>query len=72
MGVDRGGGGTKSFYTHRMSVSLSQPCLFEKHLFCNILMFRVYEGMNSARTFVTVQYNNTLRMLGNSIQVLML
>ena len=23
-------------------------------LYCNILMFRIYEGMNSARTFVTV------------------
>ena len=25
VGVDRGGGGTKSSYTHRLSVSLSQP-----------------------------------------------
>ena len=32
-------------------------------------MFRIYEGMKPARTFVTVQYNSTLRMLGSSIQV---
>ena len=32
-------------------------------------MFRIYEGTKPTRTFVTVQYNSTLRMLGNSIQV---
>ena len=47
VGVDRGGGGTKSSYTYRL-----------------------YEDMKPTRTFVTVQYNSTLRMLGNSIQVL--
>ena len=26
-------------------------------------MFRIYEGMKPARTFVTVQYNSTLLML---------
>ena len=70
MGVDRGGGGTKSSYTHKLSVSLSQPLLFEKHLYCNILVFGIYEGMKPARTFVAVQYNSTLRMLVSSIQVL--
>ena len=33
-------------------------------------MFRIYEGTKPTRTFVTVQYNSTLRMLGDSIQVL--
>ena len=32
-------------------------------------MFCIYEGMKPARTFVTEQYNSTLRMLGSSIQV---
>ena len=32
-------------------------------------MFRIYEGMKPARTFVTVQYNSALRMLNSSIQV---
>ena len=69
-GDRQGWGGTKSSYTHRLSVSLSQPSFFEKHLYCNILMFRIYEGMKPTRTFVMVQYNSTLRMLGNSIRVL--
>ena len=68
-GVDRGGGGTKSSYTHRLFVSLSQSQHFEKHLYYNLLMFRIYEGMKPTRTFVTVQYNSTLRMLGSSMQV---
>ena len=33
-------------------------------------MFRIYEGMKPAPTFVTVQYNSKLRMLGSSVQVL--
>ena len=69
VGVDRGGGGTKSSYTHRLSFSLSQLLLFEKHLCYNIVIFHIYEGMKPARTFVTVLYNSTLRMLGSSIQV---
>ena len=35
--------------------------LVGKHLYCNILMFRIYEGMKPARTFVTVQYNSTVQ-----------
>ena len=70
MGVDRGGGGTKSPYTHRLSVSFSKPQLFKKHLRYNILMFGIYEGTKPTRTLVTVQYNSALRILGNSIQVL--
>ena len=70
VGVGGGvGGGTKSSYTHRLSFSLSQPLLFEKHLCYNILMLHIYEGMKPARTFVTALYNSTLRMLGSSIQV---